>query len=84
MRAYEILIFCRHRDGNPLYYRAFNNIMDSRFFDDEIDTVKQNVKQRCEYLIENDPSCHTAKAKLYEVLDNGDKVFLETFVDLSK
>lgn len=84
MKAYEILISCRTGDGNPIYYRAFTNIMDSRFYDDEIDSVKQHVKERCEYLIGNDPSCHTAKAKLYEVLDNGDKVFLETFVDLAK
>lgn len=84
MRAYEILIFCRTKDGNPLHYSDFSRLMDSRFYDDEIDTVKAHVKEKCEYLIKNDPSCHTAKAKLYEVLDNGDKVFLETFVDLSK
>ena len=84
MRAYEILISCRTSDGNPLHYRDFSRLMDTRFYDDEIDTVKRHVQEKCEYLIKNDHSCHTAKAKLYEVLDNGDKVFLETFLDLSK
>lgn len=84
MRAYKFFISIRTREGNPLYYQEFDRLMDTVVYDDELETVKAHVKDKCEYLIKNNPSCHTAKAKLYEVLDNGDKVSLETFLDLTK
>ena len=84
MRAYEFFIFIRTREGNPLYYREFGNLMDTTVYDDELETVKAHVKEKCEYLIKNEPAAHSAKVNIFEILDDGSPVFLETFLDLTK
>lgn len=84
MRAYEFFIFIRTRDGIPLYYLEFDRLMDTKVYEDELETVKAHVKERCENLIKNEPVAHSAKVNIFEILDDGSPIFLETFLDLAK